>query len=226
MRIPIIFLCLTALSVQAELHVTGGHLVVQDSYLVELGSVVVSDSACLKLGETAVLSASSLAIETNGIVKGSGTIDADVTNDGTLLGNGGSSTVLTVTGTTTNNGIVRMVAQTEFSHLGEFNNAGLLDLIMSPSAPPGQLVGAGTVVTGDTLPPLSITVGPQVDLQFTAYPGHRYSVWRSLSLTGANSWIPVGAEFSVNTTELIELSDNDTDPSTNASMFYRYEILD
>lgn len=224
MRIPIICLCLiAALSVRAELHVSGGHLNIQDGYLVELGSVVVRENACLKLGETAVLSASSLSIETNGMVKGSGTLDANVFNNGTLLGNGGPGTIMTITGTTTNNGTIRMVDQTALDLQGQLTHEGLLDLIMSPSSPPVSL-GGGEIVSANTIPPMSMTVGSHADLQLTAYPGHRYAVSRTSSLTETNSWVAVGSEFSVTTRELIAVSD--TDISTNAVMFYRYEILD
>lgn len=225
------FLVSAALS-SAGLVVSDGNLVIAGSaQLVCQGQFTVAGSAVVSMAPNSEITCDApIVIDGGGKLEGSGTVDADIENNGEVAANGGSGTTLSLLGTTNNTGLMRANNQTGFSNPGTIlNGDGTLVLIHTPSAPPANFDGRGEVITASSLPQLALRIGSSGDrrpsLDLRTYPGHNFVLERSFTLAAADGWDLVSSlENNSNTTLTIE--DADVSANSDDKAFYRYRVID
>ena len=180
--------------------------------------VVVSNSATLALSGD--ITASRVQINFGGTLNGCGTINGNLLNNGTVLGDCGAPQKLVVNGSVTNNGTMQVIYRTGLQVSGAFVNNGLLDLLTSASDVPPNLINHGTVLLAGNLLIQSFSrLGNSVTLTIQSYNGHTYQLQRTDSLAPV-AWQNIGAPQEGDNTALVFTDDT----ATTAQNFYQILI--
>ena len=180
--------------------------------------IIVSNTATLALSGT--LTASRVQINAGGTLTGCGTINGNLLNNGTVLGDCGAVQNLTVNGNVTNNGAMQFIAGTGLQVNGVFVNNGLLDLMTGAQGLPVNFINNGTVLDSSNVRVLSFNIsGPDVVLTIQGYNGHTYQLQRTDALNPA-AWQSVGAAQD-GTGDVLTFTDSSVTGSQN---FYRVQV--
>lgn len=200
--------------------VSGGTLEVSGS-ISNASYVDVTNAAALDLAG-GTITTRSIHIRPAALLSGCGTINADLVNDGTVLGGCGPGSSLAFTGTVTNNGTMRFSGGAALSAAGLFVNNGTLDLITGDTNLPPNLINHGVILGAQNVRISRISWADSVlQVQVPGYSGHLYQLQRSDSLAPP-AWTNVGAAQPGNN-GLLTLPDSD---STNeAQYFYRVVVI-
>jgi hypothetical protein len=201
---PFLLLILfSAGTVQGDLVVTGGHLVVSAGVVREQTETTVQSGATLNLASGSELISPVVNILSNGTLRGCGTVTGSVSNEGLILADCGTGSTLILSSAVTNtaSGVIRAENDSGLELQGTVENDGVLDLIFSPSSPPAGITGTGTTVTAATLPAISLDPGTG-SLTLPAFAGHSYQIQYTDDLAADPVvWINHGAPITVNSAE-------------------------
>lgn len=207
--------------VYAEVVVQEGSLIVSNGVMRETTAAIIQPGAQLIVSPEATFIAPRIITMSNSTLRSSGTLQADIHNQGEIIADAGSGNTLSITGTVTNMGLLRVENSTALSIPVFIQNDGILDLIFSPSGLPHNLSGPGTTVTENTLPPIFLSNGADT-LNIPSFAGHEYQVQYTDNL-GAEPvlWTELGLPFNVPAarTEEIPLPN-----STAGIRIYRYRM--
>ena len=214
----------TPLSGIAGLVVSGGEMQVAGGFLVTSGQVGrVQSGAQMKLEDGSTIRAALLHIQNNGVVRGCGTIEAAVQNEGDLVADCGTGTSLVLIGGVTNQAAVRVRAGTALetgSH--PFVNEGLLDTMTAAGALPSGLTGGGAVYTTQSAPPLEIEVNnATASFSFLALALHQYELQQASVLQPAD-WVSIGGPLT-GLDQVLQVP-HSIGATTNRT-YFRYRIL-
>lgn len=186
-------------------------------------SGLINNTAALSVASAATLSLANAAITVDTVniapgatLTGTGTLNNELVNDGTVtVSNGGT---LTVTGDITNTGLMRLTAGSRLVNNGTFVNSGTLDLLTAGTAEPANFVNNGTFIdaTAARLKSHQVT-GTAFTLRIDGYSAHTYTLQTSSDLT---AWTDLDTRPGVTGQELAFT--HDAGPS--ARRFYRIVV--
>ena len=172
----------------------GGSLTVNSTLTVNEADIVVENGGVMTVTHGSVTNAVTLEVQVGGILRGCGTINAVLLNNGTIYVECGPEQPLILTGEVTNNGDIIVTNDSELvATTATFTNNGLLDLRLGTPTLPTLLVNNGTVLLPDD-PEITITGTAVSGLDFIvtadAAPGSDYQLEQSFDL---QLWTPLGA---------------------------------
>ncbi|MEQ1859288.1 MAG: autotransporter-associated beta strand repeat-containing protein [Chthoniobacteraceae bacterium] len=199
----------------------GGTTVEQGTLKIS-GSVVCGGGVNVQAGGTLSLAGGSLAsdavnIAANAALTGSGTINGDLNNDGTVTCGAGA---ITITGDVVNNGTMRFTGGSAISATAGFVNNGVLDLLTG-GALPANLVNNGVVIANTERRVMSASKsGANFTVTVQGHAGHNYQLQSTDSLGG--TWVDVGSA-QAGTGGVLTLTD--TGGATGTQRFYRVTVL-
>ncbi len=204
-----------------QMKIVGGHLTLTDTTQLNGPSshVSVEDGATVTLGEATVLTAQTVTIRSGGLLQGCGTVNANVSNLGTILANCGvgsrllfSQVVSIASGamlrgtddcqvefgtSVVNNGLIQLLGGSHLTFGGQmpFTNFGIIDLINgdADTLPTGFSPG-GTLYTADQPPGLTLasnTAGDKWEITIEGIQGHRYNLQTCTSLGPDTTWTTI-----------------------------------
>ena len=152
------------------------------------GSTGVNPGAVFQLlGGT--LATASLDIAAGATLRGAGTIDGELLNNGSVEVDSGD---LTVTGSVINNGTMRIKGGAKLSTSQTVQNHGILDLLTAGAGLPPNLENYGVVIDSSGMKVTHYTInGTNFELGIQTYSGHSYQLQRSGSML-PGSWDPIG----------------------------------
>lgn len=137
------------------------------------------------------LTAGTLHIEAGGMLRGAGTINATVVNDGSIFSSGGAN--LAFAGNVTNNGLIQLTAGSALVAAASVVNNGTIDLRTGSQALPAGLVNNGTILDAASVTGVSLSMAPgEVQIVLRSSVGFSYQLSHSATLPAA-SWSPVGS---------------------------------
>ena len=199
-----------------------GSTTVEQGTLRVSGSINNTAALTVAPGATLDLVNASIAVDTlnvqpGAILTGTGTINNELVNDGTItVSNGGT---LTVTGDVTNTGVMRFTGGSSLAATGAFVNNGLLDLITAGGTRPANLENNGVVLDASDVKLNSSSVsGTAFTLRIASYSYHTYTLQTSADLSG--TWTDVESRSGFTGQELVFA--HDAGPS--ARRFYRIHV--
>lgn len=176
-----------------------GSLLVRDgSFLAISGSTRCSGDAVLESNASltlidGVLGAEDFHIGATASVQGTGTIEAEIVNDGFIIAESGP---ITLAGDVINNGEIRVSNGHRLTATGSFVNNGLLDLRTSYGDLPSNLENNGTVIVSEGFKLTNFTIGEtDVTVTVQTYTGHDYLLEWSTDMS-EDSWMQVGTTVS------------------------------
>ena len=179
-------------------------------------ALTVASGATLSLAN-GTLTVDTVNIQSGANMTGSGTINNEFVNDGTVtVANGGT---LTITGDVTNTGVMRLTAGSKIVNNGTFVNGGVLDLMTAGVSTPGNFVNNGTFIDASAARLKSHEVaGTAFTLRIDGYSGHSYKLQTSTDLT---TWTDIETRAGVTGQELAFTHD----AGASARRFYRIVVL-
>ena len=204
-------------NISGDAVVHGGVLKVSGSSL-SCNQVEIKNQAVMDLA-VATINAN-VTVDAGGLVYGCGTINGDLTNNGTVTID--CSPGLTVNGAIVNSGTLTILGGSALTSLGAFTNNGLLDLLTSPdtSLPP-QFINNGTVIYPGVVNIRSISKqGSTFTLTAQSFTGHNYQLQKTSTLVDGN-WQNVGSARAGATGTDVVLTDS---ASSGTEGFYRIQI--
>jgi autotransporter-associated beta strand protein len=202
---------------EGSIAVDGGVLEVEQAAL-SGAEIRVKPGATLQVS-AATLRAARVTVDAGGTLRGCGTIEGDLVNNGTVeIGCGD----LRVSGAITNNGRMSLLAGAVLRAEGTLINNGFLDLLVSS----GTTLPVGFVNNGTLLLPGAVKIhavsrtGTRFSMLIEAFPNHTYQLQRTSSLVGG-TWQNVGPALSLPYGFELTLSDS---AASGSSRFYRVEV--
>jgi fibronectin-binding autotransporter adhesin len=204
-------------SLTGTVTINGGLLQLNGAIL-NSGPIEVANSAVFTISQ-GTINSSSVTIDSGGNFSGCGTINADITNNGTIFLYPGCGTTQ-INGNITNNGTMTVISSTLIAS-GSFVNNGFLDLLTSPQTvlPPG-FVNNGTVIDSSNVAIQTLAKsGNTFTVTIKSFTGHYYQLQSTPSLEAASvNWQGVGFFQSGNTGQILTFTDYNV---TGSQMFYR-----
>ncbi|HEX8297309.1 MAG TPA: autotransporter-associated beta strand repeat-containing protein [Chthoniobacteraceae bacterium] len=187
-------------------------------------AINVEPAANLEL-QGASVTADAVNIALGATLTGTGTLDADLNNDGTVTASAGGT--LTVKGAVVNNGTLRISNGTTLAATGSFVNNGVLDLLTAGPGLPANFENNGIVIDSTSLRTVSATkTGATVVVKVQGHSGHTYQLQRADSLR-SQSWVNIGPA-QVGTTRSdgsgTELSFSDVGGAIGDQRFYKVQV--
>ena len=149
-------------------------------------------------------------------ITGSGTINGDLVNQGTVTVGSGT---LTINGAIENDGTMRITGGARLSANGAFVNNGLLDYITGDVLAVPPFVNNGTVLDSTSVKVTQLSkAGTTFSVSVQTYTGHTFTLQHATSLT-APTWQTV--QTTAGTGNVLSFSD----PNANGTQsFYRFQI--
>jgi autotransporter-associated beta strand protein len=192
---------------QGTLHVSG--------LINNTAALTVASGATLSLANASI-TVDSVQIQSGATLTGSGTINNELVNDGTVtVANGGT---LTITGDVTNTGVMRLTAGSTLVNNGTFINGGTLDIMTAGGSLPGSFVNNGTLIDASAAKLKSHQVsGTAFTLKIDGYSGHSYKLQTTTDLT---TWTDIETRPGVTGQELTFTHD----AGAFARRFYRIVV--
>ncbi|MEA3209358.1 MAG: hypothetical protein QOE70_2415 [Chthoniobacter sp.] len=187
-------------------------------------ALTVQSAATLNL-QGGTITVDAVNIAAGATFSGSGTLNADLNNDGTVTAMTGGT--ITVTGDVVNNGTLRIANGTALTAAAGFVNNGVLDLLTGVSGLPPNLENHGIVIDSTTLRMVAaVKNGSKVTITVPGHSGYSYQLQRSDSLT-APAWTSIVGSVGTGTTQSngqptpLQLFDNN---ATGTQRFYRVQV--
>jgi autotransporter-associated beta strand protein len=164
------------------------------------------------------LATDSVTISPNATFTGSGTIQGDFNNDGTVTcGTGG---ILTITGDVVNNGTMRFTGGTALNAAGAFVNNGVLDLMTGAGGLPANFENNGVVIDSSAVKLQTASKsGGNFTLTIQSYAGHNYQLQATDDLSSP-VWQNIGSAQAGNG-NVLPLTDT---AATGTKRFYRIVV--
>jgi len=129
-------------------------------------------------------------VASGGFVAGTGTINGNVTNNGTVAPS--TAGTLSITGTFTNNGVMRLTSGTPLQLSGALINNGVIDIINGGINFPSYFVNNGVLLDAKSVRVKTYSNnGSDIVLTILSTTGHHYALQRNDSL-GTGTWQQVG----------------------------------
>ena len=171
-----------------------GSLNIESGTLATPGSLTLSGVSEVASGATldldgGTLATDTLTIATGGTLTGPGTIDGDLTNNGTIHCATGN---LSITGSVVNDGTIVISGNANLTANGEFTNNGLFDMLTASGPLPRNLINNGIVIDASGLDLTSSGfVGNDFQLEIQTYSVYRYQLQWSSTME-PDDWHNVG----------------------------------
>ena len=153
-------------------------------------AVQVANGGTLRLWD-GTLTAGTVQIDSGGNLTGSGAINGNLVNNGTVVAD--NAGVINVKGTATNFGTVRLTRGAAIQCSGLFVNNGVFDIITGTQALPPNFQNNGLILDASSVRVQSFDLtGEDAQLTVPTVTGHIYQLQRSDSL-GTGAWDNIGA---------------------------------
>ncbi len=197
-----------------------GTLALDNSVITCAGATNVETGATLRFSEGSGLDTDALNIAAGATLLATEDVDiiGDFNNDGTATFTAG---YIVITGTTVNNGTMRLQSGAVLSSGDAFVNNGVLDLLTGGQTLPANLENNGVIIDSSSLRMTSAAkAGNTVTVTAQTYAGHIYQLQRADSLT-APVWGDIaGQTFAGNGTPHV-FTDS---AATGTQRFYRIRV--
>ena len=153
-------------------------------------TVQVANGGTLRLQDGAI-TAGTVQIASGGTLTGRGTLTGNLVNNGTLVAD--HAGVLTVNGTATNFGTVRLTRGASIQCSGLFINNGVFDIITGTQALPANFQNNGIILDSSSVRVQSFELtGEDARLTVPTVTGHDYQLQRC-ELLGSGTWENIGS---------------------------------